>query len=76
MILILLLVLFIIARLELPSIYNMRQYKELSVYIVLYSIGIGLSFYKIFVGIPPSPLVLVEKVYQPFSKMLVEIFHI
>lgn len=60
---------------DFPTLLRQRKIKELSIYVMMLGLGTWLSILGVNLEQLPSPLVLIEIIYNPIQQMLKHIFY-
>nr|WP_254207928.1 hypothetical protein [Paenibacillus sp. AK121] len=63
-----------IAAKDLPGLYRKHRFKDMFVYIIMLGIGTWLSVLAAKSEVTPSPLVLIEIIYNPVNAFVSHIF--
>ncbi|AHM64459.1 hypothetical protein ACT3XG_03965 [Paenibacillus polymyxa] len=63
-----------IAAKDLPGLYRKHRFKDMFVYIIMLGIGTWLSVLAAKSEVTPSPLVLIEIIYNPVNAFVSHVF--
>ncbi|MEK3948859.1 MULTISPECIES: hypothetical protein [Paenibacillus] len=63
-----------IAAKDLPGLYRKHRFKDMFVYIIMLGLGTWLSVLAAKSEVTPSPLVLIEIIYNPVNAFVSNIF--
>ncbi|WP_342425649.1 hypothetical protein [Paenibacillus sp. FSL L8-0502] len=63
-----------IAAKDLPGLYRKHRFKDMFVYIVMLGLGTWLSILAAKLEVTPSPLILIEIIYNPVNAFISHIF--
>ncbi|AOK91272.1 hypothetical protein [Paenibacillus polymyxa] len=63
-----------IAAKDLPGLYRKHRFKDMFVYIIMLGLGTWLSVLAAKSEVTPSPLVLIETIYNPVNAFVSNIF--
>ncbi|WP_258297305.1 hypothetical protein [Paenibacillus peoriae] len=59
---------------DLPGLYRKRRFKDMLVYILMLGLGIWLSVLAVKLEVTPSPLILIEMIYNPINTFVSHLF--
>ncbi|AZH28041.1 MULTISPECIES: hypothetical protein [Paenibacillus] len=63
-----------IAAKDLPGLYQKHRFKDMFVYIIMLGIGTWLSILAAKSEVTPSPLILIEIIYNPVNAFVSQVF--
>ncbi|MBO3282805.1 hypothetical protein MKY98_04135 [Paenibacillus sp. FSL M8-0228] len=63
-----------IAAKDLPGLYRKHRFKDMFVYIVMLGLGTWLSILAAKLEVTPSPLILIEIIYNPVNAFISHVF--
>ncbi|WP_226003292.1 hypothetical protein [Paenibacillus sp. BJ-4] len=63
-----------IAAKDLPGLYRKRRIKDMLVYVIMLGLGIWLSVLAAKLEVTPSPLILIEIIYNPVNTFVSHLF--
>ncbi|QYK65639.1 hypothetical protein [Paenibacillus sp. S02] len=59
---------------DLPGLYRKRRFKDMLVYILMLGLGTWLSVLAVKLEVTPSPLILIEMIYNPINTFVSHLF--
>ncbi|MGG4216358.1 hypothetical protein [Paenibacillus sp. FSL L8-0638] len=63
-----------IAAKDLPGLYRKRRIKDMLVYVIMLGLGTWLSVLAAKLEVTPSPLILIEIIYNPVNTFVSHLF--
>lgn len=59
---------------DLPGLFRKRRFKDMLVYIIMLGLGTWLSVLAVKLEVTPSPLILIEMIYNPVNTFVSHLF--
>ncbi|MGG4219269.1 hypothetical protein ABEW32_13695 [Paenibacillus jamilae] len=59
---------------DLPGLYRKHRFKDMFVYIIMLGLGTWLSILAAKLEVTPSPLILIEIIYNPVNAFVSHVF--
>ncbi|APB72615.1 hypothetical protein PPYC1_20555 [Paenibacillus polymyxa] len=59
---------------DLPGLYRKHRFKDMLVYIIMLGLGTWLSVLAVKLEVTPSPLILIEIIYNPINTFVSHLF--
>ncbi|KAF6577935.1 MULTISPECIES: hypothetical protein [Paenibacillus] len=63
-----------IAAKDFPGLYRKHRFKDMFVYIIMLGLGTWLSILAAKLEVTPSPLILIETIYNPVNAFISHVF--